>query len=91
MSILATKNEDDEDDSGEEKERIKADREERIKKNKEWRLRWVKYRQYLDYPKLTLHLWPRQQKKLGGKTPKIVNKKLRNERFENQLICTNCG
>ena len=56
MSILATKNEDDEDDSGEEKERIKADREERIKKNKEWRLRWMKYRQYLDYPKLTLHL-----------------------------------
>ena len=56
MSILATKNEDDDDDSGEEKERMKADREERIKKNKEWRLRWVKYRQYLDYPKLTLHL-----------------------------------
>ena len=54
MSILATKNEDDDDDSGEEKERMKADREERIKKNKEWRLRWVKYRQYLDYPKLTL-------------------------------------
>ena len=56
MSILATKNEDDDDDSGEEKERMKADREERIKKNKEWRSRWVKYRQYLDYPKITLHL-----------------------------------